>query len=107
MIILLRIRELVTLVKLSCVSCKLKNGSFLGGGKLSCLQGCEPPLSSCGSTRQSSCSQLSARQHTAETRYCPAAEEQLGTQQFSLLFVPKGVQCVSQKWDFQVADICK
>lgn len=43
MIILLQICELVTLVKLSCVSCKLKNGNLLGGGKLSCLQGCEPP----------------------------------------------------------------
>lgn len=54
-IIPLQINELVTLVKLSFVSRKLRNGNFLGEGKLSCLQGCEPTPSSCRSTRQSAC----------------------------------------------------
>lgn len=75
-IVLLQIGELVTRVKRLFVSYKLRNGTFLQGGKLSCLQRCEPTLLSHQSTRLSTCSCLSARQHhAAETRDHQAMEE--------------------------------
>lgn len=92
-------------MKLSLVSHKLRNGDVLGGGKLSSCRGVNLPPSPArarGSTRAADCQQGSTLLGHGTARL---TREQLSLQQSQLLLVPKGVQCVCQKWDFEVADV--